>query len=87
MRSFKKEKQFVLNYFRDMENASSDQVKEVMKKYVSEDYNFKGVYPFRHCFKSSDFIHAVATGHFYRRSKRDRQVYMGYEHGSFYGAL
>ncbi len=47
MKSFQNEKKLVRNYFEAMENANIEDIKSVMKEYMSTDYNFKGVYPFR----------------------------------------
>ncbi len=47
MKSFKKEKDLVRAYFADMEAAEAGKVVDVMKNYMSSEYNFKGVYPFR----------------------------------------
>ncbi len=47
MKSFKKEKDLVRAYFADMEAAEAGQLVDVMKNYMSSEYNFKGVYPFR----------------------------------------
>ncbi len=44
---FKNEKELVLNYFEELENASIDNLDDVFNKYMSEDYLFRGVYPFR----------------------------------------
>lgn len=47
MGAFKEKKQLVLKYFTEMENAAPEKIKDVMKSYMSNEYNFKGVYPFR----------------------------------------
>lgn len=47
MKSFKKEKDLVRAYFKAMEETSAESVVEVMKEYMAQEYNFKGVYPFR----------------------------------------
>lgn len=44
---FKNEKDLVLNYFNDLENSSIENLDKVFDKYMSEDYLFRGVYPFR----------------------------------------
>ncbi len=44
---FKKEKELVLSYFNDLENAKVDEIEGVLNKYMSDDYLFRGVYPFR----------------------------------------
>ena len=47
MSNFQEEKKLVLKYFDEMENAGYEDVKGVMEKYMTPEYNFKGVYPFR----------------------------------------
>ena len=47
MSGFQKEKKLVREYFDAMEKAEASQIKNVMKQYMSDDYNFRGVYPFR----------------------------------------
>ena len=45
---YQKEKKLVREYFDAMERAEASEIKNVMRKYMTEDsYNFKGVYPFR----------------------------------------
>jgi hypothetical protein len=46
MSSYQCEKQYVLNYFADMENANAEQIVSVLEKHVADDYEFYGVYPF-----------------------------------------
>lgn len=45
--SFTEEKKLVWSYFEDVENATPNELQDVMGKYVSKNYNWKGVYPFR----------------------------------------
>lgn len=40
-------KKVVLDYFGDLENASVDEVENVLKKHVNNEYLWRGVYPFR----------------------------------------
>lgn len=47
MSNYQETKRIVRAYFEDMEQASPDQVRGVLEKHMSADYNFKGVYPFR----------------------------------------
>ncbi len=44
---FKKEKEIVLNYFDELENSNVLNIGDVFDKYMSNDYLFKSVYPFR----------------------------------------
>lgn len=47
MGKFSAAKGLVLDYFLELENANSENVCDVLKKYTSEDYLWRGVYPFR----------------------------------------
>ncbi|SKA92856.1 hypothetical protein SAMN05443428_1136 [Caloramator quimbayensis] len=47
MGKFSAAKKLVLDYFSDLENSNSENVHDVLKKYTSEDYLWRGVYPFR----------------------------------------
>lgn len=47
MSKYQESKKIVRQYFEELESASVEDVKSVLEKYMSEDYNFKGVYPFR----------------------------------------
>ena len=47
MSQFQIEKKLVLEYFDALEGASVDGVEDVLNKYMSEDYDWRGVYPFR----------------------------------------
>lgn len=47
MGNFYNEKKLVREYFNDMENASPNQVINVLNKHMSNEYLFRGVYPFR----------------------------------------
>lgn len=47
MSKYQAAKNVVLNYFKAMENATSETVADVLKAYTSEDYLWRGVYPFR----------------------------------------
>lgn len=44
---FKKEKELVLEYFNELENCEISQIENVFIKYMSDDYLFRSVYPFR----------------------------------------
>ncbi len=44
---FKKEKELVLEYFNELENSEISQIENVFIKYMSDDYLFRSVYPFR----------------------------------------
>lgn len=46
MSSYQQEKNLILNYFSDMENANLEQVQSVLDTYTGNDYEFYGVYPF-----------------------------------------
>ncbi len=47
MSSYINEKNLVRAYFEEMEKAAPSEVQGVLNKYMAQDYNFKGVYPFR----------------------------------------
>ena len=44
---YQEEKKLVRNYYDAMEKASPDEAERVLARFTSEDYNWKGVYPFR----------------------------------------
>jgi len=46
MNNFQKEKTLVQDYFKALENANANNVDEVIAKFVSDDYLWRGVYPF-----------------------------------------
>lgn len=45
MSKYQESKKIVRNYFKEMENTND--IKSVLSKYMSNDYSWKGVYPFR----------------------------------------
>ncbi len=47
MNNFQNEKNLVREYFKELENASSKDVKSVLDKYTGDNYFWRGVYPFR----------------------------------------
>lgn len=47
MSKYQETKRIVRDYFNAMENATSESVASVLKDYVSDDYLWRGVYPFR----------------------------------------
>ena len=47
MSGFQSAKKLVLAYFAEMEKAEPEELYPILQKYVSDDYNWKGVYPFR----------------------------------------
>lgn len=47
MGKYQETKKIVRAYFDDLENATPETVKEVLSKYMSENYLWKGSYPFR----------------------------------------
>lgn len=46
MGQFQEAKQVVLDYFKEMERCTAENSAEVLKKYTTEEYLFRGVYPF-----------------------------------------
>lgn len=47
MGNFKKEKELVLEYFSELEAADPSEIQSVLNKYTADNYNWRGVYPFR----------------------------------------
>ncbi|GAA0180155.1 nuclear transport factor 2 family protein [Clostridium sediminicola] len=47
MGKYTETKKVTLDYFEAMEKCSPEEVKDVMKKHMADNYDFKGVYPFR----------------------------------------
>ncbi len=47
MSKYQQVKRIVREYFEALESATPESVASVLKDYVSEDYNWFGVYPFR----------------------------------------
>ena len=47
MGKYQDSKKVVRNYFEALENATGDEVENVLKQHMKSDYNWKGVYPFR----------------------------------------
>lgn len=54
MTKYSEAKQIVLNYFSALEKAKESEVEDVLKEFMSTDYNWKGVYPFREKNNMSD---------------------------------
>ena len=46
MNNFQKEKKIVLDYYKSLDTAQGDDIKKVLKKYISEDYIWRGFHPF-----------------------------------------
>ena len=47
MGQYQEAKKVALSYFDALEKAEPEQVLQVFREYMTEDYNWKGVYPFR----------------------------------------
>ncbi len=45
--SFQKEKKLILDYFEKLDEVKSNGVKEILSEFMSNDYFFRGSYPFR----------------------------------------
>lgn len=56
MSDFQKEKQIVRNYISDFDKATDSELKEVLKKYTTEDYHWRGMHPFYEQFGAEDVI-------------------------------
>ena len=46
MNNFQKEKKIVLDYYKSLDTAQGDDITKVLKKYISEDYIWRGFHPF-----------------------------------------
>lgn len=46
MPNFQSEKNLVRNYFKDLEACGVDEISSVLRKYMTDDYTWEGVYPF-----------------------------------------
>ncbi len=57
--SYQTEKQLVREYFAEMANASAETVKDVLNKYISDDYQFYGVYPYNERSSADDVAEVV----------------------------
>ena len=78
MGQYQEAKKVALSYFDALEKAEPEQVLQVFREYMTEDYNWKGVYPFREqngreAVAESFWIplkgsppYAEETGHLYR---------------------
>ncbi|MTI65092.1 MAG: ester cyclase [Firmicutes bacterium] len=47
MSKYQEAKKIVTNYFHALENSASENVEDLLKEFTSEDYHWRGVYPFR----------------------------------------
>ena len=79
MGQYQEAKKVALSYFDALEKAEPEQVLQVFREYMTEDYNWKGVYPFREQngreavaesfwipLKKGSPPYAEETGHLYR---------------------
>ena len=74
MGQYQEAKKVALSYFDALEKAEPEQVLQVFREYMTEDYNWKGVYPFREqngreavdTSKKGSPPYAEETGHLYR---------------------
>jgi hypothetical protein len=46
MNNFQNEKKIVLDYYKSLDTAQGDDITKVLKKYISEDYIWRGFHPF-----------------------------------------
>ena len=77
MGKYQESKKVTLSYFDALEKAEPEQVIQVFREYMTEDYNWKGVYPFREqngggvldTSKKVSPPYAEETGYLYRRYK------------------
>ena len=59
MGDYQQQKALILDYFADMEAATAASVESVLRKYVSDDYQFFGVHPFNELCGATDVAAAV----------------------------
>lgn len=72
-------KNLVRAYYDALEKAKPEEVKDVLKTYVSEDYNFKAVYPFREqegADKAAD-VFWIPLKNSFARMQRRMDVFIG----------
>ena len=46
MINFQKNKELVLNYYKELDMSSLDRINQVLRKYTDENYHFRGMHPF-----------------------------------------
>ena len=46
MSNFQSHKQIVLDFYTDLDRATDEQITEVIKRYTTEDYFWRGMHPF-----------------------------------------
>ena len=46
MINFQKNKELVLNYYKELDMSSLDEINQVLRKYTDENYHFRGMHPF-----------------------------------------
>ena len=46
MINFQKNKELVLNYYKELDMSSLDGINQVLRKYTDENYHFRGMHPF-----------------------------------------
>ena len=56
MGKYIKEKKLIREYFEEFENSSIENLEGIFDKYMVEDYNWKGVYPFREITNKKDVL-------------------------------
>lgn len=54
--NFQKEKQIVRNYIKDFDNATDSKLSEILKKYTTENYHWRGMHPFYEKHTAEDVV-------------------------------
>ena len=56
MSKYQEQKKIVGNYFEELEKSNLEDIKDVLNKYTSDNYSWRGVYPFREQNKADDVV-------------------------------
>ncbi len=56
MVDFQKEKQLVRNYYQEFDNATDSKLENILKKYTTQNYHWRGVHPFYELFTQKEVI-------------------------------
>ena len=54
MADFQKSKQLILDFYQEFDTAQGSHLNEVLKRYTTEDYHWRGMHPFNEQFGSND---------------------------------
>ncbi|WP_435275398.1 nuclear transport factor 2 family protein [Psychrobium sp. nBUS_13] len=78
MSNFQQEKSLVIKYFDELEQASVGTLSQVQQRYINEEYEFFGVYPFNKIYNLSDVTEQVwqPLYHSFSNIQRRQDVFM-----------